>query len=147
MLPAELVKQLRSGWAAARSAQGGARARVGWRAGVVMLTGAIGLMGVMQVPQVAVAGSPQTAGPGLDWPQSLHAPQHSSLSNATAFTPSNAASVNQVWHWQPPMVSGEPAPVLDASPTVVAGLVYIGAASGGVYALHESTRPRLWRPP
>jgi len=109
-----------------------------------MLTAAIGLMGVMRVPQVAVAGSPETAGPGLDWPQYLHDPQHSSLSNATAFTPSNAASVNQVWHWQPPMVSGEPAPVLDASPTVVAGLVYIGAASGGFYALNESTGAVVW---
>jgi len=49
-------------------------ARFGWLARVLMLTAAIGLMGVMQVPQVAVAGSPQRAGPGLDWPQYLHDP-------------------------------------------------------------------------
>src|SRR5262249_56725336 len=36
------------------------------------------------------------------------------------------------------------APVLDASPTVVAGLVYIGAASGGFYALNESTGAGVW---
>jgi glucose dehydrogenase len=119
-------------------------ARFGCLARVLTLTAAIGLIGVVQVPQVAVAGSPRTAGPSLDWPQYLHGPQHSSLSNSTAFTPSNAASATQVWHWQPPVVSGEPAPVLDASPTVVAGLVYIGAQSGGFYALNESTGAVVW---
>ncbi len=41
-------------------------------------------------------------------------------------------------------MSGEPAPILDASPTVVAGVVYIGAQSGGFYALNESTGAVLW---
>jgi outer membrane protein assembly factor BamB len=63
---------------------------------------------------------------------------------ATAFTPANAASATQVWHWQPPVITGEPAPVLDASPTVVAGTVYIGAQSGGFYALDESAGTVLW---
>lgn len=31
------------------------------------------------------------AGAGLDWPQYLHDPQHSSMSTATAFAPTNAA--------------------------------------------------------
>jgi outer membrane protein assembly factor BamB len=61
-----------------------------------------------------------------------------------AFTPSNAASAAQVWHWQPPVVSGEPAPVLDASPTVAAGVVYLGAQSGRFYALKESTGAVMW---
>jgi outer membrane protein assembly factor BamB len=92
----------------------------------------------------AVAGSAGLGSASLDWPQFLGGPQHSSVSNATAFTPLNAASAAQVWHWQPPVISGEPAPVLDASPTVVAGTVYIGAQSGAFYALNESTGAVVW---
>src|SRR5215469_6143585 len=82
----------------------------------------------------------------LDWPQYLNGPQHSSVSRATAFTPanSNARSVTRVWHWQPPVISGMPAPTLVASPTVAAGRVYIGAQSGGFYALNESTGQVEW---
>src|SRR5579859_8054203 len=74
----------------------------------------------------------------------LHGPPHDSVSNATAFTPANAASATRVWRWQPPAISGRPAPVLDATPVVVAGVVYIGALSGGFYALNESTGKVLW---
>jgi len=74
-----------------------------------------------RVLALAAAGPARAAGPGLDWPQYLGGPQHDSVSAAAAFTPSNAASAHRVWHWQPPVVSGEPAPVPDASPTVVAG--------------------------
>jgi len=84
------------------------------------------------------------ARPDLDWHQFLHGPGHSSRSPATAFTPSNAASVRQAWHWQPPVVPGKPAPVLDASPTVVGGRVFIGAQSGGFYALDEATGAVAW---
>lgn len=66
------------------------------------------------------------------------------MSAATALTPSTAASASQVWHWQPPVISGEPAPVLDASPTVAGGRVYIGAQSGGFYALDETTGAVVW---
>src|SRR5690242_18826877 len=130
---------------------GGSLFRRGWAmagrsflARVLGLVAAAGLAGVVQVPQLAVAGSARAAGPGLDWPQYLGGAQHSSVSAAAAFTPLNAASVAPVWHWQPPVVSGEPAPVLDASPTVVAGRVYIGAQSGGFYALDESTGTVVW---
>src|SRR5438477_1422929 len=108
------------------------------------LAAALGLAGLLPLAQPA-AGAALAAGPNLDWPQYLHGPQHSSLSPATAFTPSNAASARQVWHWQPPAVAGEPAPVLDASPTVVAGRVYIGAVSGGFYALHETAGAMAWK--
>src|SRR5215470_4764307 len=80
----------------------------------------------------------------LDWPQFLHDPQHGSVSQATAFTPANAGPVTQVWHWKPPVISGQPAPHLDASPTVAAGRVYIGAESGGFYALNEGTGAVEW---
>ncbi len=95
----------------------------------------------------AVAASPPVpaaAQASLDWTQYLHGPQHDSLSLATAFTPSNAASASQIWHWQPPAIKGKPAPRLDASPTVAAGRVYIGAQSGGFYALNEATGAVAW---
>jgi len=132
--------------------QGGPR----WRA--MPLVATLGLAGVLLAPAVGAAGAPTAghagqrpvraadpaAAPNLDWPQYLHGPQHSSISNATAFTTSNAGSVTQVWHWQPPVLSGKPVPALDASPTVVAGRVYIGAQSGGFYALNESTGTVIW---
>ena len=117
----------------------------------VTLITALTAAGLMLVPAAGAAGAPASAAaarqaraPNLDWPQYEHGPQHSSVSNATAFTPSNAASAHQVWHWQPPVISGKPAPALEASPTVVAGVVYIGAESGGFYALDESTGTVKW---
>jgi outer membrane protein assembly factor BamB len=99
----------------------------------------------LQGPTMPVRSAPAAAtDAALDWTQYQNGPQHDSLSLATAFTPSNAGSVSQVWHWQPPTVSGEPAPVLDASPTVAAGLVYIGADSGVFYALNEKTGAVVW---
>jgi outer membrane protein assembly factor BamB len=108
------------------------------------LTAAAGLAGLVLSAPGAVAGARPAATAGLDWPQYLHGPQHSSVSSATAFTPSNAGSASQLWHWQPPAVAGRPAPVLDASPTVVAGRVYIGAQSGGFFALNETTGALAW---
>ena len=78
----------------------------------VTLIAALAAAGLMLVPAAWAASAP--AGPAaaraaravnLDWPQYEHGPQHSSVSNATAFTPSNAASAHQVWHWQPPVIS------------------------------------------
>ena len=111
---------------------------------LLTLTATLGLAGVLLLSQGAAAGASLATGPSLDWPQYLHGPQHSSMGFATAFTPSNAASASQVWHFQPPSVTGKPAPRLDASPTVVAGRVYIGAVSGGFYALNETTGAVVW---
>lgn len=104
---------------------------------------------VIIIPMLVAAAAAATAAaatsnPALDWTQYLHGPQHDSVSAATAFTTSNAASARDVWHWQPPSISGKPAPRLDASPTVAAGLVYIGAESGGFYALSETTGKVAW---
>jgi outer membrane protein assembly factor BamB len=107
------------------------------------LIAAAGLIGVVTLP-AAAAGSARVRSASLDWTQYLGGPQHASVSAATAVTPSNAASAAQVWHWQPPVISGEPVPVLDASPTVAAGMVYIGAQSGVFYALNESTGAVVW---
>ena len=95
-----------------------------WRVMVALsaLVAATGLIGVVPLSG-AVAGSAGVGSASLDWPQFLGGPEPGSVSNATAFTPLNAASAAQVWHWQPPVISGESAPVLDASPTVVAATV------------------------
>jgi outer membrane protein assembly factor BamB len=108
------------------------------------LRAALGLVGLVLLAQAGVAGAASALAPDLDWPQYLDGPQHSSMSAAAAFTPANAASAAQVWHWQPPVVPGNPSPVLDASPTVVAGTVYIGAQSGRFYALNETTGAVVW---
>src|SRR5438874_2585404 len=117
-----------------------------WR--MVPLVAVLGLAGAVLAPAAGGAGARTVglapAAPNLDWPQYLHGPQHSSVSNATAFTTSNSGSATQVWHWQPPTISGRPAPLLDASPVVVSGAVYIGAQSGGFYALNESTGKVIW---
>ncbi len=118
--------------------------RLGFLPRLLTLTAALGLAGVLLSPQGAAAEPSLVTGSALDWPQYLHGPQHSSVSLATAFTPSNAAAASQVWHWQPPAVTGKPAPRLDASPTVVAGRVYIGAQSGGFFALKEATGAKVW---
>src|SRR5262249_716741 len=96
----------------------------GLAAGIVLSPGA-----------AATAAGANAAGPNLDWPQYLHGPQHSSLSLDHAFTTSNAGSATQAWHWPP---TGQPVPLLDASPTVVAGTVYIGAENGQFYALNAA---------
>jgi outer membrane protein assembly factor BamB len=121
--------------------------RFGRFMGFGALVVALGLAGLVRSAPVAVAKSVSAApaaGVSLDWPQYLHGPQHNSVSPATAFTPSNAASATQVWHWQPPVITGKPAPLLEASPTVAAGRVYIGAESGGFYALNEATGAVVW---
>ncbi len=119
-------------------AQRGTRVRV--------LLAALGSAGLLLSVPAAVARPAIAAATGaaVDWPQYLHGPQHSSVSLATAFTPANAASASQVWHWQPPAITGEPSPRLDASPTVAAGRVYIGAESGRFYALNEATGTVVW---
>src|SRR5215468_1535932 len=110
------------------------------RSWLLPVAGAVALAAGL-LPQATGAARDTAA---LDWPQFLHDPQHSSVSQATAFTLANAGSVTQVWHWKPPVISGQAAPHLDASPTVVAGRVYIGAESGGFYALNESTGAVEW---
>ena len=108
------------------------------------LTLLYGLVGAVLAAQLWAAGAAPAA-VTAGWPQYMRGPQHDSVSRSTAFTPSNAGSVSRVWHWQPPAIAGKPAPDLDASPTVVAGRVYIGAESGGFYALNEATGAVVWK--
>ena len=64
---------------------------------------------------------------------------------ATAITPASASALTHDWTWAPPAPTkrGQPAG-LEASPTVVNGVVYIGANTGTFYALNESTGKVLW---
>jgi outer membrane protein assembly factor BamB len=112
--------------------------------GVVLILGGLSAIPAQAVQAKAKPARAESVQSALDWHQFLHGPQHSSLSLATAFTPSNAGSVKQVWHWQPPVVAGKPAPALEASPTVVGGRVFIGAESGVFYALNEATGAVAW---
>ena len=107
------------------------------------LAGVSGLAALILLSQgaAAAAAGPHAAGPNVDWPAYLHGAQHSSVSLDTAFTTANAGSATQAWHWPP---AGQSV-VLDASPTVVAGKVYIGAQSGEFYALDESTGAPVWQ--
>jgi outer membrane protein assembly factor BamB len=93
------------------------------------------------------AASPASAATYINWPTYLDGPVHNSYSaGATAITPSNATTVTPAWNFMP----GAP-PVaalgyqLNASPTVVNGVVYIGANNGTFYALDEATGAVLWQ--
>jgi outer membrane protein assembly factor BamB len=107
------------------------------------LAGISGLAAVIVLSQgaAAAAAGPHAAGPNLDWSAYLHGPQHSSVSPDTAFTTANAGAATQKWHWPP---AGQSV-VLDASPTVVAGTVYIGAQNGQFYALNAANGAQLWK--
>ena len=72
--------------------------RHGSVARVLTAVAALGLAGGSLLVPTAAAGASPAAGPTLDWSQYLHGPQHSSVSLATAFTPSNAASATEAWH-------------------------------------------------
>lgn len=97
---------------------------------------------------VALAGTPGAAAVSTgtaNWPGYLADAGHSSTNAAaTAITPSNAGQLAGAWRWVPPAVTGRPAPALDASPTVVNGVVYIGTRTGWFYALRETTGQVIW---
>jgi polyvinyl alcohol dehydrogenase (cytochrome) len=88
-----------------------------------------------------------SAGSFVNWPAYLDGvTHHSYTAQATAITPSNAASLTQAWNFMP----GAP-PVkslgyaLNASPTVYDGMVYIGGNNGTFYAIDESTGAVVWQ--
>ena len=108
------------------------------------------LVVALAAPGVAgnVAARPRTTaaviGPA-DWPQYLHDPGHSSVdTGANSITPSNVATLGAAWSWTPPSVAGRPAPTLVASPTVAAGLIFVGTQSGWLYALDQATGQQVW---
>ena len=86
------------------------------------------------------------AAPFVNWSSYLNGPAHSSdNAAATVITPATRRPLTHDWTWAPPAPTnpGQPGG-LEASPTVVNGVVYIGANTGTFYALNESTGKVLW---
>jgi outer membrane protein assembly factor BamB len=73
-----------------------------------------------------------------DWPMYGRNLQHTFSNPASAITPQNAARLQRAWS----VPTGD---VVSASPTVVGGVVYIGAWDGFFSALDAATGRRLWQ--
>jgi outer membrane protein assembly factor BamB len=82
----------------------------------------------------------RTAPPGAgDWPTYLHDARRSAANGGeTALSPATAPSLARRW-------AAAIGSAVVASPTVAAGVVYVGAADGYEYALDATTGARLWR--
>ena len=80
-----------------------------------------------------------------DWSVYLHGLGHDSFNGAaTSITPSNISNVEPVWRWKVPNSPNGGKTTLLASPTVVEGVVYIGAKDGMFFAIAEATRSVAW---
>jgi outer membrane protein assembly factor BamB len=80
-----------------------------------------------------------------DWSVYLHGPGHDSFNaDATSITPANISNVEPIWKWTVPASPNTGTTALLASPTVVDGVVYIGAKDGMFFAIDEATRSILW---
>jgi polyvinyl alcohol dehydrogenase (cytochrome) len=104
--------------------------------------------GVMLLVYGQASGPAVAATAGTDWSSYLHGPAHSSAAfSDTAITTANAAHLRNVWHFNPDPATqaGQPAAGLDASPTVVGGVLYIGSRTGLFYALNATTGALVWK--
>jgi outer membrane protein assembly factor BamB len=102
---------------------------------------AVASMAVVVVGSSAVSG----AAPTTFWRSYLHDNQHSSYNaGATAITPSTVPGLTQAWSFHDPAVKGDPPPLIDASPTVYGGAVYVGSNTGMFYKLNEATGAVEW---
>ncbi|MHB1930344.1 MAG: outer membrane protein assembly factor BamB family protein, partial [Acidimicrobiales bacterium] len=96
---------------------------------------------VLAAPRVAGA---VTSGQS-DWPSYLFSGGHSSYNAAaTSITPSNVGQLAPAWQWIVPPSPNSATTDLLASPTVVNGVVYIGAKDGVFYAIDEATQSVIW---
>lgn len=79
------------------------------------------------------------------WPTFLYNAGHTSYNaGATAITPSSVANLVRDWQWATPASPNSGPNHLFASPTVVGGVVYIGAEDGYFYAVSEANQSVLW---
>jgi outer membrane protein assembly factor BamB len=79
--------------------------------------------------------------------QYLNGPSHSSYyPSATSITPQAIAAGNlqPLWRWSVPASPNSGHSSMLASPTIVNGVIYIGANDGYFYAVSESTRSVIW---
>lgn len=106
---------------------------------------AVATVGALLVTLLGTSAGPAAAQGSADWPTYLYGPGHSSYNAAaTAITPSNASSLQSIWQWATPASPNVGTSQLRASPTVVDGVVYIGANDGYFYAVSEATHAVLW---
>src|SRR6266581_876783 len=106
------------------------------RAGV--LAGSAGL--ILSTASAAASGS-EAAATG-DWPAYLNGPAHSSFNKGqTTIRPANVGGLVVKWRYRGdrPTKPGQPRTGYLASPTVVAGDIYIGANTGWFYKLNAAT--------
>ncbi len=107
------------------------------------------LAGALVFTSPAADASPAVKWPTVpslsNWAAFMGGASHSSYNaDATAITPSNVSKLQQVWKWSTPASPNTGFNSLWASPTVVDGVVYVGAMDGYFYAIQESTRQTLW---
>jgi outer membrane protein assembly factor BamB len=103
------------------------------------------LVAAVLVPVSSSTASGQTN--PSDWPSYMDGPGHGSYNAAaTSITAAGiqAGNLQPVWRWTVPASTNTGQDYLRASPTVVKGVVYIGANDGMFYALSETTRKVLW---
>jgi outer membrane protein assembly factor BamB len=101
----------------------------------------IGLVALVAAGAVApLATTSASASTTSDWGSYLFTIGHSSDNVAdTAVTKANAGTLTEAWNFTPPGVQQ-----FITSPTVVGGVVYIGANNGNFYALDQSTGAVIW---
>ena len=114
------------------------------RATVTVWATALVVVGTM-VGNAAGDRSAGAAGPG-SWPTYLFSAAHSSEApGAVAVTPATATALHQAWNFLPP--GGGAKSAFISSPTVVNGVIFIGANNGTFYALAQSTGAVVWQVP
>jgi outer membrane protein assembly factor BamB len=84
--------------------------------------------------------------PRENWRTFLFSRAHTSFNQmATTITTGNVAQITAAWKWKAPApLAGESTTALYASPTVVAGRVYIGSNTGRFHVLDEATGAPIW---
>jgi polyvinyl alcohol dehydrogenase (cytochrome) len=103
---------------------------------------------ILIVALTAPAAGASGAATFVNWPAYLFNARHSSVNKpAVAITTANAGSLVHAWTWTPPRptMTGQPAATLAASPTVVNGVIYIGANTGVFFAVNEATGTTIWQ--
>ncbi|MGH3155958.1 MAG: PQQ-binding-like beta-propeller repeat protein [Streptosporangiaceae bacterium] len=106
----------------------------------------IASVGVLLVAFLAAGAGPAAAQPAPgDWASFLNGPSHTSYNAAaTTITPGDISSLTQAWSWATPATTDTGRNLTYASPTVVNGVIYLGAEDGNFYAISESTQQVLW---
>jgi outer membrane protein assembly factor BamB len=103
----------------------------------VALIGLVGSTGAATLGQASPSGS--------DWPSFLDGSSHSSYNAAaTSVTPTNISDLKPIWRWILPPSTDIASSALNASPTVVDGVIYIGSKDGEFYAFSEATKKVIW---